>query len=616
MNVPGIPLNNAAIGLSTGADADVPRNKRKRSIPIRSIAPTEVKDRQKVEDGDQGRDGIDSSLPKRKCQFHTSIASTSTIPESPEPMVTGGGSSLAKEAGAVFIHSSPVQDKGRTEQSTSTRSASEMSDQEKVISVFSKKDQETIKANLETKEVQELLSSALKLLEILKKKRINLTLNKDKTSNLFSPPRMHIFKDFQNISTYFEKACTFFLAADESVKCTNSFTALFRAKKQVIDFTKVDENSVQFIAGHSYVLQLSSMSYRCGFPEVDSVKCLLQLPCLREGWQGDDKAVEDKPLDRKLLRSISSIHHTKGIPEKKALESVLRLPCLREGWQGNDKAVESQPIDKEIFSRITSMRSGKGFPEKEALGSFLRLPCLREGWQGNDNAVEGKPIDRELLSRISSMSFSKGFPEKEALGSFLRLPCLRMGWQGDDKAVEGKPIDRELLSRISSMRSGRGFPEEKVLKDFLLRPCLREGWQGDDKAVEGKPIDRELLSRISSMQNCKGFPEEKVLEDFLLRPCLRVGWQGDDKAVEGKPIDRELLSRISSMQNCRGIPEEKVLEDFLLLPCLRMEWQGDDKYLDRNRLALFGSQFHARGLPSAKQVSAIDGPTPSSGHSQ
>ncbi len=583
MNVPRIPLNNAAIGLSAGAgaDADVPRNKRnkrKRSIPIRSIAPTEVKDRQKVEHGDQGRDGIDSSLPKRKCQFHTSIASTSTIPESPEPMVTGGGSSLAKEAGAVFIHSSPVQGKGRTEQSTSTRSASEMSDQEKVISVFSKKDQETIKANLETEEVQELLSSALKLLEILKKKRINLTLNKDKTSNLFSPPRMHIFKDFQNISTYFEKACTFFLAADESVKCTNSFTSLFRAKQQVIDFTKVDENSVQFIAGHSYVQQLSSMSYRYGFPEVDSVKCLLQLPCLREGWQGDDKAVGDKPLDRKLLRSISSMHHTKGIPEKKALESVLRLPCLRVGWQGNDKAVESQPIDKEIFSRITSMRSGKGFPEKEALGSFLRLPCLRMGWKGDDNAVEGKPIDRELLSRISSMRSGKGFPEEKVLKDFLLRPCLREGWQGDDKAVEG--------------------------------------WQGDDKAVEGKPIiDRELLSRISSMQNCRGFPEEKALEDFLLRPCLRVGWQGDDKAVEGKPIDRELLSRISSMQNGKGFPEEKVLEDFLLLSCLRMEWQGDDKYLDRNRLALFGRQFHARGIPSAKQVSAIDGPTPSSGHS-
>ncbi|USE34816.1 hypothetical protein [Endozoicomonas sp. SCSIO W0465] len=53
-------------------------------------------------------------------------------------------------------------------------------------------------------------------------------------------------------------------------------------------------------------------------------KPFLKLGCLKEGWQGDDEAVQDQPLNWALITSISSFYNGKGIPKKTTVEAFLK----------------------------------------------------------------------------------------------------------------------------------------------------------------------------------------------------------------------------------------------------------------------------------------------------
>ncbi|WP_257252577.1 MULTISPECIES: hypothetical protein, partial [unclassified Endozoicomonas] len=279
-------------------------------------------------------------------------------------------------------------------------------------------------------------------------------------------------------------------------------------------------------------------------------KAFMSMLCLRVDWQpGNDRALQDNPIDRELITHIASINHGKGFPTKKEVEAFISMLCLREGWQpGLDEAVQNNPVNRELLMRIASMRHDKGFPTKEQVEAFISMSCLKEGWQpGRDEAVKDKPIDWELLRNIASMNNGKGFPTREQVEAFVSMACLKEGWQpGRDEAVKDKPIDRELLVHIASMNNGRGFPTKRQVEVFMSMSCLKEGWRkGFDEAVQNNPINRELLIYIASICNSRGFPVEAKVIAF-------VQWL----PVKNKKHCLKMASRVFAAS---GLPEQKEL---------------------------------------------------------
>lgn len=289
----------------------------------------------------------------------------------PDPALIGKITRL-KEINAVLL--SPII--------TNTRGA--YAALEEVVYYFLPEHTTVLRRHQHIECIQLLLKKAVRLIDTLLKRRINLAMNRDEppTPSLFSSLKcFKVIDDYHLMTEYFHKAEVFFAAVNNTeIHDTCCFSIMFRRQWHIRSLVETSDDDIRKFAHSPCLRQLCVAHTAKGLPSLERMNEFAGLAKL-PGWE-------------RLFSLVTAVCYRKGIPSIDRVRTFIRT---------------LQDQDQMVISTIGSICKGQGIPDDGLLNDFLALKFAHK---------------EETLGTLAMVCRSQGIPPANKVNEFLQwLPA-------------------------------------------------------------------------------------------------------------------------------------------------------------------------------------------------
>jgi hypothetical protein len=255
--------------------------------------------------------------------------------------------------------------------------------------------------------------------------------------------------------------------------------------------------------------------------------------------QGELDSLETQPIDIPITGDVSEVQS--GLDSLEAQPIDIPVDADVSSIQGELDSLEVQPIDVEVTSNINDIQDELSSLEAEPID--IPVDTDISVVQSELDSLEVEPIEVQVTGDVNEVQL--GLDSLEAQPIDIPVDADISSAQGELDSLETQPIEIQVTGDVSEVQSGLDSLEAQPI-DIPVDTDISQA-QSELDSLEAQPIDIPVDTDVSEVQSELDSLEAQPIEVQVAGDVSEV--QSGLDSLEAQPIDIPVNTDVSEVQS-------------------------------------------------------------------